>query len=99
MEWYHRITLNLAVDFAIIISTMPTVHDDGPYRFIFFSSDKGEPPHIHVKRERLIVKFWLDPVTLAKNRGFQGHELNHIARLVAKHAPALLEAWHEYFSA
>ncbi len=77
---------------------MPTVLEDGPYRFVFFSSDKGEPSHIHVKRERLIAKFWLDPVALAKNRGFQGHELNHIARLVAKHAPTLVEAWHEYFS-
>lgn len=95
---HRRITLNLSVDFAIILSTMPTVLEEGPYRFVFFSSDKGEPPHIHVKRERLIAKFWLDPVALAKNRGFQGHELNHITRLVATHVPVLLEAWHEYFS-
>jgi len=45
---------------------MPTVLEDGPYRFIFFSSDKDEPPHIHVTRERCIARFWLDPVALAK---------------------------------
>jgi hypothetical protein len=78
---------------------MPTVFEDGPYSFIFFSSDGGEPPHIHVKRERRITKFWLDPVVPAKNRGFPGHELNHIARLVARHELTLLEAWHEYFGA
>ncbi|RJQ55871.1 MAG: DUF4160 domain-containing protein [Desulfobacteraceae bacterium] len=78
---------------------MPTVLEDGPYSFIFFSSDKGEPPHIHVKRERRIVKFWLCPVILAKSRGFAGHELNQISRLVAKHESALLEAWNEYFGA
>ena len=39
------------------------------------------------------------PLLLAKNRGFPGHELNTIARLVAKHKPVLLEAWHEYFGA
>ncbi len=78
---------------------MPTVLVDGSYSFIFFSSDRGEPPHIHVKRERYIAKFWLDPVALAKNRGFPGHELNRIARLVAQHEPILLEAWHEYFGA
>ncbi len=78
---------------------MPTVLEEGPYSFIFFSSDKGEHPHIHVKRERRIAKFWLNPVALVKNRGFPGHELNHIARLVAKHEPILLEAWHEYFGA
>ena len=77
---------------------MPTVLEDGPYTFIFFSSDKGEPPHIHVKRERRIAKFWLNPVAMAKSRGFPGHELNHIARLVAKHEPTLLEAWHDYFN-
>ncbi len=47
---------------------------DGPYAFVSFSSDKGEPPHIYVQRERRIAKFWLDPVALAKNHGFPGHE-------------------------
>ena len=76
---------------------MPTVHRDGPYEFVFFSSDKGEPPHIHVKRERFIAKFWLDPISRAKNRGFKEHELNRIERLVAKHQDRLVEAWHDYF--
>lgn len=78
---------------------MPTVFEDGPYSLIFFSSDRGEPPHIHVKRERLIAKFCLNPVVLAKNRGFPGHELNRIVRLVDQHEIILLEAWHEYFGA
>ena len=78
---------------------MPTVLQDGPYSFVFFSSDRGEPPHVHVKRERRIAKFWIRPVALVKNRGFAGHELNHIARLVARHETTLLEAWHEYFGA
>jgi len=78
---------------------MPTVLTDGPYSFVLFSSDRGEPPHIHVKRDRRIAKFWLAPIALAKNRGFAGHELNVIAGLVAKHEPQLLEAWHEYFAA
>ena len=41
---------------------MPTVLRDGPYSFVFFSSDRGEPVHIHVKRKRRVVKFWLDPI-------------------------------------
>ncbi|MDI6793868.1 MAG: DUF4160 domain-containing protein [bacterium] len=77
---------------------MPTVLVDGPYSFIFFSSDQGEPAHIHVKRDRQIAKFWLSPISLAKNRGFKEYELNQIARLVVKHQEALLEAWHDYFS-
>ncbi|HNT77129.1 MAG TPA: DUF4160 domain-containing protein [Anaerolineae bacterium] len=78
---------------------MPTVLEDGPYSFVFFSSDKGEPPHIHVKRERHIAKFWLNPVMLVKNHGFPSHELNRITRLVIKHEALLLEGWNEYFSA
>jgi len=78
---------------------MPTVLQVGPYSFIFFSSDQGEPAHIHVKRDRQVAKFWLDPITLAKNRGFKVHELNRIARLIAQHHHTLLEAWHDYFSA
>jgi hypothetical protein len=78
---------------------MPTVLQVGPYSFIFFSSDRGEPAHIHVKRDRRLAKFWLDPVSLAKNRGFKDHELNEISRLVEEHKPILLEAWYDYSNA
>ncbi len=76
---------------------MPTVLRDGPYSFVFFSSAKGEPPHIHVKRDRQIAKFWLDPVSLAKNHGFAEHELTTVERLTEKHRLTLLKAWHEHF--
>lgn len=45
---------------------MPTVLTEGPYAFVFFSSDRGEPPHIRIKRDKQIAKFWLAPVMLAK---------------------------------
>jgi hypothetical protein len=78
---------------------MPTVLQIGPYSFIFFSSDQPEPPHIHIKRDRQLVKFWLNPISLAKNRGFKEHELNKIAKLVEKNQHTLIEAWHEHFNA
>lgn len=55
--------------------------------------------HIHVKRDRQIVKFWLGPVALERNLGFAEHELNHIERLVIEHQDFLIEAWHEHFGA
>jgi len=76
---------------------MPTVLRDGPYSFIFFSSDRGEPSHIHVQRERSVAQFWLEPVALVTNRGFRAHEIRRITRLVVQHQAALLEAWHDYF--
>lgn len=77
---------------------MPTVCQVGPYSFIFFSSDKGEPPHIHVRRDRQLVKFWLQPISLSKNRGFKDHELNDILQMVETYEQQLLEAWHDYFN-
>ena len=76
---------------------MPTVLDLGPYKFIFFSSDREEPVHIHVTRDRQIAKFWLEPVSLVKSNGFRKHELDRITRLVVQYEAILVEAWHDYF--
>jgi hypothetical protein len=78
---------------------MPTVLKIGPYSFVFFSSDQREPAHIHVKRDLLVVKFWLNPISLAKNRGFKDHEINQIQHLVEENRQFLLEAWHDHFNA
>ena len=76
---------------------MPTVLVIGPYHFIFFSSDAPEPPHIHVRRDRQLAKFWLESISLVKNRGYNERELRQIAQLVIDHQSKLLEAWHDYF--
>ena len=75
----------------------PTVLRSGPYRFFFFSSDAGEPAHIHVARDRKTAKVWLQPVGLAYNLGFAPNELAKVLRLVEEHRTALVKAWHEYF--
>jgi hypothetical protein len=78
---------------------MPTVLRIGPYSFVFFSSDQREPAHIHVKRDLQVVKFWLNPIALATNRGFREHEVNHIQQLVEENRQFLIEAWHDHFNA
>ncbi len=77
---------------------MPTVKQIGPYSFKFYNSDQPEPPHIHVRRDKLDVKFWPDPVELAGNHGFRSHEINRIEHLVIKHQQEFVEAWHDYFA-
>ncbi|WP_445245224.1 DUF4160 domain-containing protein [Microcoleus sp. OTE_8_concoct_300] len=52
---------------------------------------------MHVKRYRQLAKFWINPVSLEKNRGFKEHELNQIAHLVEEQEQTLLEAWEDYF--
>lgn len=77
---------------------MPTVAQIGPYRFFFYSNEGDESPHIHVRRESKVAKFWLDPVGPAATGGFPMHELREIERIVAEHRKAWIEAWHEYFN-
>ncbi len=76
---------------------MPTYGIIGPYVLLFWSSDRNERPHIHVKRERLLAKFWVDDIELASNKGFKPHELNKIERIVKEHQQDILKTWHEYF--
>ena len=75
----------------------PTVLRRGPYRLLFFSSDRGEPIHVHVIRDRKAAKFWLNSVRLAYNLGLSPSELSKVEALVRQHEAALIEAWHEYF--
>jgi 5-enolpyruvylshikimate-3-phosphate synthase len=76
---------------------MPTVLREGPYRFYFYSHESNEPAHIHVDRDTSSAKFWLNPVSLARNLGFGASELNRIERLVHENQTYLLEAWNGYF--
>jgi len=39
-----------------------------------------------------VAKFWLKPVSLAKNKGFRQHELDRIAGLVVEYEVILVEA-------
>jgi hypothetical protein len=75
---------------------MPTVLRDGPYRVYFYSHEPNEPPHVHVDRDNLSAKVWLEPVELARNLGFPSHELRRILRLIEAKQVQLLEAWNEY---
>jgi hypothetical protein len=76
---------------------MPTILRIGPYRFYFHSHEPNEPPHIHIDRDNLSAKFWLDLVDLAYNLGFSARELRRIQSLVEAQQTELLEAWNGYF--
>lgn len=76
---------------------MPAILRIGPYRFYFFSHEPNEPPHIHVDRDQMSAKFWLNPVALARNMGFNPKDLTHLQRMIKAHQTEFLEAWHGYF--
>jgi hypothetical protein len=78
---------------------MPTVLRVGRFRFFFFSNESQEPPHIHVKAGSDEAKFWLLPVELEANYGFNRSELTTIQELAEENQDGLLEAWNEHFPA
>ena len=76
---------------------MPTVKGiPGPYRIFFYSFDCSEPKHVHVQRERMVCKFWIEPVALSGNDGFSPRELNRIRVILLEHLERILEAWVEH---
>lgn len=76
---------------------MPTVLRIGSFRFYFYSHEPNEPPHVHIDRGEATIKVWLEPVAVAKSRGFRAHEINGTLAMVETNHALLLEAWHEYF--
>lgn len=58
--------------------------------------EPNEPPHVHVDRDDLSAKFWLEPVGLARNLGFRPHELSRLERIVQEHQSDFLDAWDEH---
>jgi hypothetical protein len=76
---------------------MPTVLRVGGHRFFFYSEERREPPHIHVKAAENYAKFWLEPVRLSEAYGYNSRELLVISRIVEENKELFLDAWNEHF--
>lgn len=72
---------------------MPTVLRIGT----FYSHEPNEPSHVHVDRDAQSAKTWLEPVSLARNFGFDAHELRQILLLVSEYQQQLIDSWNGYF--
>ncbi|MEM7356779.1 MAG: DUF4160 domain-containing protein [Acidobacteriota bacterium] len=71
---------------------MPTILRLGPYRIFYFDHEPSGPPNVHVDRDHSSAKFWLRPVSLARNLGFTPSELRKIEKIVLENQQQLLEA-------
>lgn len=76
---------------------MPTIQIEG-FMFRFYSTDRNEPPHVHVIRAENVAKIWLGTFEVVYNHGYNLSELNRIIRLTRENQGRLLEKWNEYFS-
>jgi hypothetical protein len=75
---------------------VPTVLRWGQYRAFFYSNERGEPPHVHVRAGRKEAKFWLNDLTVAVNIRFRPHELRSIIRKLREERENLIAAWHDH---
>lgn len=79
------------------VATMPTIPGiPGPYRLYFYSLDCNEPKHVHVRHDRSVCKFWLEPVSLSSSGGFSPSELNRVRTIIEDNLDRRLEAWDEH---
>jgi len=76
---------------------MPTLLLVEGFRFYFFSDERQEPSHVHVRKGDGVAKLWLHPVDLASSRGFSRAELRRIRELTFEHRAFFVERWDEYF--
>ena len=72
---------------------MPVILRIRGYRFWFYEADLVEPPHVHVGKAGSEAKFWIDPVLLARSRGFRDHELNEIEAIIESNRRQIMDAW------
>ena len=77
------------------------IRNVGKFKLKFFSSDEGEPPHVHAFREDRVAKFWLAPVRRArstKGKPMKPLEAREAFRFVEEHEAIILATWHGFFA-
>lgn len=76
---------------------MPTVFEQEGFRFFFYSGDRNEPPHVHVRKAGQEAKFWLDPIRPARLGRFKTNDLRRLMEILEENEVVILEQWNEQF--
>ena len=53
---------------------------------------------MHVRRDGLTAKFWLDSLALANSGGMRSSEIRRIERVVEANRDSFLREWNAYFN-
>jgi hypothetical protein len=79
---------------------MPVVFRERGFRFFFYSNEgtPREPVHIHVEKDNVEAKFWLNPdVRVAYNDGYNARALRQLMAIVEGNRVRIERAWDEFF--
>ena len=77
---------------------MPTVLEIEGFRFFFYSADRNEPPHIHVRKAGHEAKFWFNPIRPAHLGRFKHKDLRRMNEILEENQAYFLERWNEQFN-
>ncbi|MBF0477333.1 MAG: DUF4160 domain-containing protein [Deltaproteobacteria bacterium] len=78
---------------------MPTIFIHEGYRFFFFSNEGYplKPPHVHVRRDKSVAKFWLEPdVRLAESFKMTLREIRYLTHLIERNKELIKKAWNDH---
>lgn len=79
---------------------MPRIFEWRGYVFFFYSNegDPREPFHVHIRKEKAVAKFWLEPeIEVAHAHGMNGRELRQLRGVVEENVDRIRRAWYDYF--
>jgi hypothetical protein len=79
---------------------MPTIFRERGFRFFFYSNEGSprEQVHVHVEKDGLEAKFWLEPeVEVAYNDGCGARTLRQLLEIVEANRDRIEGAWNDFF--
>ncbi len=76
---------------------MPTLLIWRGYKFRFYALDRDEPPHVHVVKDDMSLKVWLESVAVARNVGYNDRDVERLLAVIAGHREEWIEAWNGFF--
>jgi DNA-binding transcriptional MerR regulator len=74
----------------------PTFLNQNGYRF-YTHSNEEERKHVHVSKDGKKAKYWLEPIELAYNKGFNVSEINEIKKIIERYENEFKEKWGRHF--
>jgi hypothetical protein len=82
------------------VKAMPVVFHHRGFKFFFYSNEgtPREPVHIHVEKDNVEAKFWLEPeLRVAYNDGYDARKLRDLLEIVEDNKERIERTWNEFF--
>ena len=76
---------------------MPEVFRIGGFVFFFYSNERNEPIHIHIRKAGGYAKFWIEPVELDFSKGLKTQDLAQAEKIIIENLNIIKEKWHDFF--